>query len=87
MREADRRMVALPIDPGLFIWSLLTMVLVVGMVLVPAAGVGLHVGRTRGVHPVLGLALGLLLSWAGVVVVLLLGKGRRTTPPRETFRG
>ena len=67
------------IDPGLFVCSLLTLILVVGMVLVPA-GVGLHLGRTRGVHPALGLALGLLLNWAGVVVVLLLGRSRGTTP-------
>lgn len=55
-------------DPGLYLW-----VLVNGLMVALPAVVGAVLARRRGRVLWLGLVLGLLLSWVGVIVVLIVG--------------
>lgn len=65
------------IGTGLFIWFLVTLLL---LVLAPA-GVGAYVAARRGRPAFLGFVAGLVLSWIGVVLVLLVMKpGTPATP-------
>ncbi|MHB0979368.1 MAG: hypothetical protein ACYC5Q_04695 [Thermoleophilia bacterium] len=60
----------LDIDPGPFVWSVLVVVFLACMWLVPA-GMATYLAKRRRLHPLLGFAVGLVLSWIGVVLLLI----------------
>lgn|GEM_PF-152956 len=78
-------------SPGMLFWSLLALAAVLGLWIAPIV-TATHLASKRGRHPLLRLAAGMLLSWLGVVIVLLLGPGQPRAggtrmPPSSTQGG
>jgi hypothetical protein len=63
-------------SPGMLLWSLLSLAAVLALWVAPIV-IATRLASKRGRHPLVGLTAGLLLSWLGVVIVLLLGPGQR----------
>ena len=63
----------LNISAGLFIWAITTFLLFFAV----PAGLGAFLAAHRCRHPLLGFFTGLVLSWIGVILILLVVKDPR----------